>query len=118
IGGVLLEAGGLNRSGLFREVNFAVRAGEIVGLAGLMGSGRSELGMALGGALRLTSGTIRVEGNLVRIRGTADAIKLGIAYLPAERKTDGLFLEYSIGDNLIAAVLPQFSTYGFLDRPR
>jgi ABC-type sugar transport system ATPase subunit len=72
----------------------------------------------LAGVLRPTSGAIRVEGRTVRMHGIADAIKLGIAYLPAERKTDGLFLENSIGDNMIAATLAQFSKYGFLDRNR
>jgi ABC-type sugar transport system ATPase subunit len=71
--------------------------------------------MALAGALGTDSGVIRIKGEPVRMRGIADAIKLGIAYLPAERKTDGLFLGFSVGDNIISAALPRFSRMGFLD---
>ncbi len=116
ISNILLEAKRISHSGLFQDVDLTVRGGEIVGLAGLMGSRRSEVGMALAGALPTTSGTIQVEGKTVWMDGIADAIKLGIAYLPAERKTDGLFSEYSIGDNIISATLPRFSKWGFLDR--
>lgn len=118
IGGILIQAERLSHSGSFQDVDLTVRSGEIVGLAGLLGSGRSALGMALAGLLRPTSGTIQVEGSTVWMRGISDAIKLGIAYLPAERKTDGLFLENSIGDNMIAATLAEFSKYGLLDRTR
>ena len=118
ISGVLLEAKGISHSGLFQDVNLTVREREIVGLAGLMGSRRSEVGMALAGALPMTSGTIQVKGKPVRMHGMADAIKLGIAYLPAQRKAEGLFPEYSIGDNIISATLPRFSKWGFLDRAR
>jgi ABC-type sugar transport system ATPase subunit len=116
IGDILLQAERLTHSSSFQDVDLTVRAGEIVGLAGLMGSGRSALGMALAGAIQPISGAIQVEGKGVRMRGIADAIKLGIAYLPAERKTDGLFLGNSIGDNIIAATLSRFSKYGFVDR--
>jgi ribose transport system ATP-binding protein len=118
IGETLLEAKGISHSGLFQDVVLAVRKREIVGLAGLMGSRRSEVAMALAGVLPTTSGTIQVQGKTVRMRGLADAIKLGIAYLPADRKTQGLFPENSIGDNIISATLPRFSKWGFLDRSR
>jgi ABC-type sugar transport system ATPase subunit len=118
IDGILLQAEKLSYAGSFQEVDLAVRAGEIVGLAGLIGAQRSELGKALAGALQPTSGTVRLDGHTVRLRAITDAIKLGIAYLPAERKTDGLFLESSIGDNIIAAKLAEFSRYGLLDRAK
>jgi ribose transport system ATP-binding protein len=118
IGEILLQAKRLSYSRVFRNVDLTVRAGEIVGLAGLMGSRRSEVGMALAGALPTTSGAIQVAGKPVWMRGIADAVKLGIAYLPAERKTDGLFPEYSIGDNIISAMLSRFSKWGLLDRAR
>src|SRR5262249_29984529 len=88
------------------------------GLAGLIGAGGSDLGLGLAGALQPGAGTLRLDGHAVRLRGITDAIKLGIAYLPAERKTDGLFLESSIGDNIIAATLGQFSRFGLLDRAK
>jgi ABC-type sugar transport system ATPase subunit len=118
IDGILLQAEKLSCPGSFQEVDLIVRAGEIVGLAGLIGAGRSDLGLALAGALQPGSGTLRLDGYAVRLRGITDAIKLGIAYLPAERKTDGLFLESSIGDNVIAATLAQFSRFGLLDRAK
>jgi ABC-type sugar transport system ATPase subunit len=118
VGDIVLQAKGLSHPGLFNDVNLTVRAGEIVGLAGLMGSRRSELGMALAGVRPTSSGVIQVKGKTVQMQGISDAIKLGIAYLPAERKTDGLFPEYSIGDNIISAVLPRFSKYGFVDRAK
>jgi ribose transport system ATP-binding protein len=118
IGGILIQTERLSHSGSFQDVDLTVRSGEIVGLAGLLGSGRSALGMALAGLLRPTSGIIQVEGSTVWMHGISDAIKLGIAYLPAERKTDGLFLENSISDNMIAATLAEFSKYGLLDRTR
>jgi ribose transport system ATP-binding protein len=116
ISDVLLEARGIGRSGLFQGVDLTVRKREIVGLAGLMGSRRSEVGMALAGALATTAGTIQVGGKTVRMRGMADAIRHGIAYLPAERKAEGLFPGNSIGDNIISATLARFSKWGFLDR--
>jgi ribose transport system ATP-binding protein len=118
ISNVLLEAKGISHSGLFQDVDLTVREREIVGLAGLMGSRRSEVGMALAGALPITSGTIQMKGKTIRMHGVADAIKFGIAYLPAQRKAEGLFPEFSIGDNIISATLPRFSKWGFLDRAR
>ncbi|HJW10451.1 MAG TPA: sugar ABC transporter ATP-binding protein, partial [Albitalea sp.] len=114
----LLRAERLGHTGTFRDVTLDLHAGEIVGLAGLMGSRRSELGQALAGALQPTAGTIAIDGRPVTLRHVADAIDHGIAYLPAERKTEGLFLDHSIADNVIAASLPQFSDHGLLATAR
>ncbi|MFQ5971469.1 MAG: sugar ABC transporter ATP-binding protein [Alphaproteobacteria bacterium] len=111
----LLRTERLGVSGLFSDVNLTLHSGEIVGLAGLMGSRRGELGRTLGGALRPTVGMIMVDGVPVTMRGIADAIRLGIAYLPEDRKTDGLFLEKSVADNIIATMLRQVSRWGFVD---
>jgi ribose transport system ATP-binding protein len=114
----LLSAQGLTRRGHFEQIDFTLKAGEIVGLAGLAGCGRSELGMALAGVLRPTSGTLSVDGQLRRLRDLRDAMALGIAYLPAERKTDGLFLDHSLADNMIAATLGQFTRHGLIASAR
>ncbi len=114
-GPTLLEARGLSRTKTFESVDLTLYAGEIVGLAGLMGAHRSELGRALGGALRPTSGEIRVDGKSVRPANVGAALRHGIAYLTDERKSDGLFLDMSIADNIIAPALHRFSRFGLVD---
>jgi ribose transport system ATP-binding protein len=114
-GAALLEARGLSRTDTFESVDLTLYAGEIVGLAGLMGAHRSELGRALGGALRPSSGEIRVGGQPVRLDNVQTALRRGIAYLTDERKSDGLFLEMSIADNIIAPALHRFSRFGLVD---
>jgi ribose transport system ATP-binding protein len=111
----LLEARGLTRTGSFEAVDLTLHAGEIVGLAGLMGAHRSELGRALAGALRPTTGQIRVGGQPLRLDDVGAALRHGIAYLTDERKRDGLFLEMSIADNVIASALRRFSRFGLVD---
>ncbi|MGH6944729.1 MAG: ATP-binding cassette domain-containing protein, partial [Geminicoccaceae bacterium] len=83
---------------------------------GLMGAGRSELARTLAGILEPTTGRIELDGRPVRLRGIAQAISAKIAYLPAERHTEGLFPEASIADNVIAATLEAFARFGLLDR--
>ncbi|MGK9170703.1 sugar ABC transporter ATP-binding protein [Inquilinus limosus] len=114
-GAALLEARGLARTNVFETVDLTLRAGEIVGLAGLMGAHRSELGRALAGALRATSGEIRVGSEPVRLTDVRTALRHGIAYLTDERKSDGLFLEMSIADNIIAPALHRFSRFGLVE---
>jgi rhamnose transport system ATP-binding protein len=96
---VVLDVSGLSRKGVLRDVSLQIRAGEIVGLAGLIGSGRSELARAIAGADPIDGGTIAVNGTVRRIRTPADAIAAGIAFLPESRKDDGLFLNLSIAAN-------------------
>jgi ABC-type sugar transport system ATPase subunit len=114
-GPALLEARGLSRTNSFDSVDLTLHAAEIVGLAGLMGAYRSELGRALGGALRPSSGEIRVNGKSVRPANVRAALQHGIAYLTDERKSDGLFLDMSIADNVIAPALHRFSRFGLVD---
>jgi ABC-type sugar transport system ATPase subunit len=114
-GAPLIEARGLAREGCFRGIDVVVRAGEIVGLAGLLGAGRRELGRALAGILRPTAGTIRLDGRPARFGGIAGAMRRGIAYLPDERKSDGLFLEMSVTDNVVVTALRRFSRLGLID---
>ena len=96
---VVLDVSGLNRKGVLRDISLQIRAGEIVGLAGLIGSGRTELARAIAGADPIDGGTIAVDGAVRRIRTPADAIAAGIAFLPESRKDDGLFLNLSIAAN-------------------
>lgn len=111
---VLLET--RNFSGkAFNQLNFTLKKGEILGLAGLVGAGRTEVARAIFGADPIISGEIRLEGKPVDIHHPADAIALGIAYLPEERKDKGLFLEMSIAANIISARFKQVAEKGFIE---
>ena len=87
-------------SGAFADASLSVKPGEILGITGLLGSGRTELALSLFGMLPLDSGRIRVKGQDVTLRGVRDAIEAGIAYVPEDRLTEGLFLSRSIGENI------------------
>ena len=111
---VMLEVDGLSREGVLNDVSFTIRAGEIVGLAGLVGSGRTELARAIAGADPVDAGTIRVDGKECRIRSPADAIAAGIAFLPESRKEEGLFMELSLAANTTFVDMRAVSRRGFL----
>ena len=105
----VLEVAGLSASGAFEDVSFELRRGEILGITGLLGSGRTELALALFGAHPTQAGTIRVQGAEVRLRSVNDAIDAGIAYVPEDRLTEGLFLSRSIGENIVISELSDFT---------
>ena len=115
---VLLEARGLTRAGAVADVDLTVRAGEIVGLAGLVGSGRTEVARLLFGADRLDAGEVRMEGRPVRVRNPRDAARVGIAMVPESRKEQGLLMVRSIRENATLATLPQHATAGVVRRDR
>ncbi|MGC3953704.1 MAG: sugar ABC transporter ATP-binding protein [Propionicimonas sp.] len=99
----VLEVDRLSLTGGFEDISFRLCPGEIVGVTGLLGSGRTELALALFGALSPESGEIRLKGEPVSFGGVRDAIDAGIGYVPEDRLTEGLFLERSIGDNIVIA---------------
>jgi len=107
IGDVLLEVSGLTRVGVFRDVGFSVRAGEILGLAGLVGAGRSEVARVLFGIDRRDSGEVRLGGKLVDFAAPSAAMHEGIAYLPEDRHQEGLVLDFSIAQNVTLPILPR-----------
>jgi len=109
---VVLSARGLSRPPAIRDVSIEVRAGEIVGLAGLVGSGRSEVARAIFGADRLDAGTIELRGKPLRLRSPRAAIRSGIVMLPEDRKTQGLLMLRSILDNVTLPHLDSVSTVG------
>ncbi len=114
---VILEVSGLRRKGVLSDISLQIRAGEIVGLAGLVGSGRSELARAIAGADPIDAGTIVVDGTARRIRSPADAMAAGMAFLPESRKDDGLFMELSMAANTTFADLPSVaSRFGVVRR--
>lgn len=102
---IMLEVEGLHRSGEFQDVSFSIRQGEVVGLTGLIGSGRTELAHALIGMSRLDGGVVRLDGKVIKPRSIRDAIKHGMAYVSEDRLTLGLVQPQSIADNTVASVL-------------
>lgn len=115
-GGQVLEVRGLSVAGVFRDVSFAVNAGEIVGLTGLVGSGKIEVAHAIFGALPLEAGEILIEGQRVEIASPADAIAHGIGFVPEDRKTQGLVLGMSVASNLTLPFLDRLQIGGFVRR--
>ncbi|GGH35557.1 ribose ABC transporter ATP-binding protein [Microbacterium album] len=102
---VVLEADGVASENVLRGVDLSVRAGEIVGLAGLMGSGRTEFARVVSGLDRATRGTLRLAGRPVVFRHAREAQRAGVALIPEDRREQGLVLEHSVSDNLVLPVL-------------
>lgn len=109
---VVLATRGLSRGGEFSDISLEVRAGEVVGLAGIVGAGRSELGQAICGLSRPSSGQIEIDGAPVRLSGVRDASRYGIAYVPEERSTQGLFLGFTVEDNIALSSLGRLGPGG------
>ncbi|WP_030913947.1 sugar ABC transporter ATP-binding protein [Streptosporangium amethystogenes] len=116
-GAEVLRVERLTVPGVFADVSFSVRAGEIVGLAGLVGSGRSEIIEAVYGARRF-SGQVFLEGRPVRGGGTTGAVRLGMGLAPEERKAQALLLDQSVSRNISLASLGRYSRLGWMDRRR
>lgn len=106
----------LSRPGAFSDVSFSIRAGEILGLAGLVGSGRTEIARAIFGADKLASGRVVIDGRPIRLRSPRDAKRAGIAMLPESRKDEGLMMERPIFENVSIAHLGDLCTFGVLHR--
>lgn len=109
-----LKVEGLTRKGMIEDISFSIRAGEIVGIAGLMGAGRTELAKALFGVLPVDRGSILLNGKPAQIRKPIDAIRAGLALVSEDRKDEGLILSMSIRDNLTLTGLEEVSNSGFL----
>jgi ABC-type sugar transport system ATPase subunit len=114
----VLEVERLGRSGIFADVSFAVRVGEIVGMFGLVGSGRTEIAKAIFGAIPADAGEIRFKGAPVRFATPAEAVRAGVAMLTEDRKGDGLALGASVIDNAGLASFGRYSRWGAIDRAR
>jgi ABC-type sugar transport system ATPase subunit len=115
---VVLEARSLTRGRAVGDVSLNVRAGEIVGLAGLVGSGRTEVARLIAGADRADEGEILLDGEPLRLRHPRDAARHGIAMVPESRKEEGLLMMRSIRENATLATLPRFSRAGVVERGR
>jgi ABC-type sugar transport system ATPase subunit len=110
----ILSVAGLSSTGIFHDISFTVRPGQITGLYGLVGAGRSELALAICGELPIDAGTIALHGAPFQPHSSRTALEHGIAYLPEDRKTQGIFPHLSVGDNLSAAALRSVSRGGIV----
>ncbi|RAZ81162.1 sugar ABC transporter ATP-binding protein [Planococcus halotolerans] len=114
IGEKLLEVEGLGKAGYFADVSFTLHKGEILGLTGLVGAGRTEVCQSLFGIMPYDKGSIVLNGEKVKIQSPKEAIRLGIGYLPEDRQKQGLVLQWSIGRNISLSALSAIGNKGWL----
>ena len=113
-----VELRGVGRRGTLQPIDLDVHPGQILGLAGLLGSGRTETARLLFGADRADSGTILVEGRPVRLRSPRDAVRHGIGYCPEDRKKDGIVAELSMRENILLALQARRGWWRKINRQR
>ena len=118
IGAELLRVENISKAGLFSDINFTLHQGEIVGLTGLVGAGRSEVCLSIFGILPVDSGTIYLKGKPVEITRPSDAVALGIGYLPEDRQKQGLVLSWGIGSNISLPVIDEFAGTWWLNEKK
>lgn len=118
IGDTVLKVEGLTKKGVFENVSFEVKAGEVLGIAGLMGAGRTEIMQAVFGNLPYEKGRIEINGREVQIKSPIHAMKNGIGFITEDRKVEGLMLEESIEKNISLANLPIISSHHFINKKK
>lgn len=112
----LIEAEGLGHTGTIRPFDLKINKGEVIGLTGLLGSGRSELVRAIYGADKADSGVLKINGEEVKINAPLDAMKAGMAYLPEDRKKEGIIADLSVRENIIIALQAKRGMFKLLSR--
>ena len=117
-GKVVLQVESLGVEGIFSDITFELRQGEIVGMSGLIGAGRTNVARAIFGIEPATTGTLRLEGRPITIKSPQTAMRLGIGYVPEDRKEQGLVLEMNIAQNITLPVLSRFARLGWLNPKR
>lgn len=115
---LLLEVKDFSRRGAFSGINFRLHRGEVLGITGLLDSGRNELALALSGVQPADGGEITLEGRKVSVRNPRDAIHLGIGYVPEDRLTEGLFLQKPIRENIMVSILDRLLRGNQIDFPK
>ena len=113
---VVLEVRDLAKEGAFSDISFSLRRGEVLGMFGLVGSGRTQVARCIFGAEPFTTGEVRLDGNTIRPRSPREAVREGIALLTEDRKRDGLVLSCSIRDNASMAIFESLSRWGVINR--
>ena len=114
----VLAADGLTSAHLLHDIDLSVRAGEVVGLGGLLGSGRTETAKAIAGALPLESGSVSVSGRRLKHLSTSATLRAGIALLSEDRKIEGVIANLSVRENIVLAALPRLSRFGLVSRAK
>ncbi len=114
IGDVILRVDNLTSAGIFEDISFSVNAGEIVGLAGLVGAGRSEVARAIFGVDHYDSGTVYMRGAKLKKGSVSDAMRSGLALIPEDRRKQGLVLDFSVGRNITLAIRERLAAWGIL----
>ena len=114
VGESYFSVNGISSPGAFKNVSFSLRRGEILGVAGLVGAGRTEMARGIVGLERLSAGTVEMDGRKLRIHSVSDAVAQGIAYITEDRKNLGLYLNFSLKANLIAPSLDRFARAGMM----
>ncbi len=115
IGDVVLKVENLKRNGTLNDISFSLRSGEVLGVAGLLGAGRTELARAIFGVDELDAGRIIIKNKLQKIKSPRNAINLGIGFLTEDRKTQGLFLVLSVKENICLPSVDRFSRFGVVN---
>ncbi len=112
----ILEVKGLSRKGVLDNINFTANKGEVLGIAGLVGSGRTELARAIFGADKIDSGVIKIDGKEVTINQSIDAMKQGIGFVTEDRKSQGLILGLTIRENICISLLKSITNKAFVNK--
>jgi ribose transport system ATP-binding protein len=115
LGDVILDVSDLSQGKYFSDISFQLRKGEILGLAGLLGSRRSEIVRCIAGLTLPTCGTIKLKGQTVEFRSLRAAMKAGVGFVPEERKTEGLFLNDPLSANLVSSSMEKHTSFGILN---
>jgi ribose transport system ATP-binding protein len=115
---IRLEIRKLNRDGVLSDISFDVRRGEILGICGLAGSGRTEVLRAIAGADRIDGGEVRIDGKTIVMDGPRGGLAHGVGLLPEDRKTEGLFLDQSVAFNVTVSELSALSRRGLISAAR
>jgi len=115
LGEEVLRVEGFSKAGYFADISFAVHKGEILGLTGLVGAGRSELCQTIFGIMKPDSGSLLLNGKETKVNSPVEAMKYGIGYLPEDRQRQGLVLSWGIGENITLPILEKFSKASGLD---
>lgn len=118
IGAEMLKIEGLSRMGYYKNVSFTVHAGEIVGLTGLVGAGRTEVVESVCGITKPDEGKVYLEGKPVQIKQPSDAMKLGIILLPEDRQKEGLIMSWGLGRNVVLPTMGKYAKSGFNDEKK
>ena len=118
IGAEVLKVEGLSRMGYYKNVSFSVHAGEIIGLTGLVGAGRTEVVESICGITRPDEGKVYLEGKPIQIKQPSDAMKQGIILLPEDRQKEGLIMSWGLGRNVVLPTMGKYAKNGFNDEKK